>query len=93
MFTSYILDWTYIVPTLCSATIIIILTYIYTGIFSDQPESPNEKELSINNEEAKIVIDPGKAFCQMVKFKMRFQRKVKRFRERKKEDTTLRNVH
>ena len=50
-----------------------------------QTESHKVNELSIN-EEAKIVIDPGKAFCQMVKFKMRFQRKVKRFRERKNEE-------
>ncbi len=33
--------------------------------------------------ELKIVTDPGKALAQMVKFKLRFHRKVKRFRERK----------
>ncbi len=33
--------------------------------------------------ELKIVTDPRKALAQMVKFKLRFHRKVKRFRERK----------
>jgi len=35
----------------------------------------------------KIVTDPGKALAQMVKFKLRFHRKVKRFRERKEMET------
>lgn len=37
--------------------------------------------------ELKLVRDPGKALAQMVRFKLRFHRKVKRFRERK--ETTV----
>eukprot|EP00088_Acartia_fossae_P068696 TRINITY_DN876_c0_g1_i1.p1 TRINITY_DN876_c0_g1~~TRINITY_DN876_c0_g1_i1.p1 ORF type:complete len:114 (-),score=10.52 TRINITY_DN876_c0_g1_i1:170-511(-) len=66
------------------------------GILSENCQ-PTKNELPPNDQinksrgehEPKIVIDRGKALCQMVKFKVRFQRKVKRFRERKQMEKQL----
>eukprot|EP00088_Acartia_fossae_P038146 TRINITY_DN39448_c0_g1_i1.p1 TRINITY_DN39448_c0_g1~~TRINITY_DN39448_c0_g1_i1.p1 ORF type:complete len:106 (+),score=20.09 TRINITY_DN39448_c0_g1_i1:289-606(+) len=84
--------WTSVLPTLLIAAFILIFLYKLSGISSDTSSScvehktmNDELPLSDAATEPKIVTDPGKALCQMVKFQVRFQRKVKRFRERRKE--------
>ena len=91
--------WIHILATIIASIAIIIFISVHRqslGISSENYQ-PIKNELPTNDQinksqsehEPKIVIDPGKALCQMVKFKVRFQRKVKRFRERKQMEKQL----
>ena len=79
-----------------TAIILVLVTNFYKykhGGISDTNYEDNINKINLLNvstssrlayqPELKIVTDPGKALAQMVKFKLRFHRKVKRFRERK----------
>ena len=79
-----------------TAIILVLFTNFYKykhGGISDTNYEDNINKINLLNvstssrlpyqPELKIVTDPGKALAQMVKFKLRFHRKVKRFRERK----------
>ena len=71
------------------ATLIVWLYYLQKKFHSVKHESsdviqqgPLKKVASPSG--PKVVIDHGKALCQMVKFSIRFKRKLRRLREKKR---------
>ena len=61
-----------------SAILSIFLIVGAIFVFRKQPESQD-----FDDKEAKIVIDPAKAFCQRMKFVVRMKKRMKEFKARK----------